>query len=99
MLRSAVQDRRVHKRRPHVRLQDPSCRRRVLPGKDSRNGGLDINTPLRQDHQNSVSGQFCDPHRPALMSLGVKRIDPALDAGIDFSREFEVAKATRSSGT
>jgi hypothetical protein len=91
-----MQDRRVHKRRPHVWLQDRSCRRRVLPGKDSRSGGLDINNPVRQDHQRSVPGQFCDLHRLALMSLGVQRIDPALDAGVDFSRDFAVAKATRA---
>jgi Flp pilus assembly protein TadD len=59
-------------------------------------GGLDINNPARKYQLKSLPGQFSGLYLLALMYTGVKRIDPALDAGVDFSREFEVAKATRT---
>lgn len=60
-------------------------------------GGLDINNAARKYSLKSLPGQFSGLHLLALMYVGIKRIDPAMDAGVDFSREYEVAMASRSS--
>lgn len=60
-------------------------------------GGLDINNPTRKYSLKSLPGQFSGLHLLAVMYVGIKRIDPAMDAGVDFSREYEVALASRSS--
>ncbi len=54
--------------------------------------GLDINDSSKKYSLRSLPGTFSGLHLVALMYSGMQLIDPSIDAGIDFSREFAEAK-------
>ena len=55
--------------------------------------GLDINDPEQKYTLKSLSGKFSGLHLLAIMYTGFRQIDPSVDVGADFSREFEAAGA------
>lgn len=63
----------------------------ALKGQD----GLDINNPDQKYTLNSLPGTFSGLHLVSIMYTGFKQIDPTMDAGIDFQREYEAALAMR----
>ena len=54
--------------------------------------GLDINDSSKKYSLRSLPGTFSGLHLVALMYSGMQLIDPSIDAGVDFSREFAEAK-------
>jgi Flp pilus assembly protein TadD len=54
-------------------------------------GGLDINDPAEKYTLEALPGRFCGLHLLAIMYAAFRQIDPALDAGVDFSAEYEAA--------
>lgn len=56
-------------------------------------GGLDINDPEQKYSLKSLPGQFSGLHLLALMYTAFQQIDPTVDAGVDFSKEYAAAKA------
>jgi tetratricopeptide (TPR) repeat protein len=55
--------------------------------------GLDINNPEQKYALKTLPGNFSGLHLVAIMYAGFKQLDPSLDGGIDFSAEYEAAKA------
>lgn len=55
-------------------------------------GGLDINDPAQQYALKSMVGHFSGLQLVAYMYVGLKQLDPDADAGIDLSKEYEMAK-------
>lgn len=55
--------------------------------------GLDMNDSAQKYQLRSLEGEFSGLHLVCLMYAGFKVLDPTLDAGIDLTKEFEVAKA------
>lgn len=53
--------------------------------------GLDINDPGKRYSLASLPGDFSGLQLVAMMYTGLRQMDPSLDAGIDFSAEFEIA--------
>ena len=58
--------------------------------------GLDINDPTQKYTLRSLPGNFSGLELLALMYTGFRQIDPGVDAGIDFVKEYEAALALRS---
>jgi tetratricopeptide (TPR) repeat protein len=54
--------------------------------------GLDINDPTPKYDLKSMEGKFSGLQLVAYMYVGFKQIDPTMDAGIDFSKEYQEAK-------
>ena len=54
--------------------------------------GLDINDSSKKYSLRSLPGTFSGLQLVALMYSGMQLIDPSIDAGVDFSREFAEAK-------
>ena len=54
-------------------------------------GGLDINDPERKYTLRSLSGEFSGLQLASYMYVGIKRIDPNQDAGIDLDEEYSNA--------
>jgi tetratricopeptide (TPR) repeat protein len=59
--------------------------------------GLDINDPAKKYTLKSMPGNFSGLYLVSLMYTGFRMIDPALDTGIDLSKEF--AEAERLAGS
>lgn len=55
--------------------------------------GLDINDPAKKYSLRSLPGSFSGLQLVCLMYTGMQLIDPSVDAGMDLSREFAVAKS------
>ena len=53
--------------------------------------GFDINNPSKKYKLKSLPGEFTGLQLVAYMYVGLKMVDPSLDSGIDFSREYEHA--------
>ena len=53
--------------------------------------GLDINDPSSRYHLQSLQGEFTGLQLVAYMYVGLKEVAPQMDAGIDFSKEHEIA--------
>jgi len=60
--------------------------------------GLDINDPEQKYTLRSLPGQFSGLHLVSYMYAGFREIDPSLDTGADFSREYEQALQMRKMG-
>lgn len=56
--------------------------------------GLNINDPNSRYHLKSLQGEFTALELLAYMYVGLKDVAPQMDAGIDFSREYEMALQT-----
>jgi tetratricopeptide (TPR) repeat protein len=54
--------------------------------------GLDINDPAQKYELKTLPGQFSGLHLLAIMYAAFRQIDPSLDTGADFSREYEMAQ-------
>jgi tetratricopeptide (TPR) repeat protein len=54
--------------------------------------GLDIHNPAQKYTLKSLPGAFSGMHLVCLMYTGSRMIEPGLDSGIDFSREYEEAE-------
>ena len=57
--------------------------------------GLDINDPEQKYTLKSLSGTFSGLHLLALMYTAFKQIDPTMDCGADFSKEYAMAESTQ----
>ncbi len=55
-------------------------------------GGLDINDPAERYTLKSIPGKFSGLQLVSFMYTGFRMIDPTLDIGIDFSREYAEAE-------
>lgn len=53
--------------------------------------GLDINDPEKKYTLKSLSGEFTGLQLVSYMYVGIKRIDPNQDAGIDLAKEYAMA--------
>lgn len=53
--------------------------------------GLDINNPTPTYTLKSLRGNFTGLHLLAMMFTALRQMDPALDAGVDFTVEFDAA--------
>lgn len=54
--------------------------------------GLDINDPSPKYRLQSLAGEFTGLQLSALMYVGLKRIAPQMDAGVDLSKEYDEAE-------
>lgn len=54
--------------------------------------GLDINDPTQKYTLKTLPGTFSGLHLLAIMYTAFRQIDPSLDSGADFSREYEIAQ-------
>jgi tetratricopeptide (TPR) repeat protein len=54
-------------------------------------GGLDINNPDRRYTLKSIQGEFTGLQLLSYMFVGLKQINPPLDPGIDFEKEYQAA--------
>ena len=54
-------------------------------------GGLDINDPEKKYTLKSLDGEFTGLQLVSYMYVGIKRIDPNQDAGIDLAEEYSMA--------
>jgi len=54
--------------------------------------GLDINSPDQKYRLRTLPGQFSGLHLVCLMYAGFKIINPSLDIGMDFAKEYQMAK-------
>ncbi|MEI6715593.1 MAG: tetratricopeptide repeat protein [Verrucomicrobiota bacterium] len=57
--------------------------------------GLDINDPTAKYELKSLPGKFSGLHLLAYLYAGLQQVAPGKDAGIDFSKEYEMAKQMR----
>jgi hypothetical protein len=57
--------------------------------------GLDINDPTKRYELKSLPGTFSGLHLLAIMYTAFGQMDPSLDSGIDFSKEYQAAMALR----
>ena len=55
--------------------------------------GLDINDPSQKYQLKSLPGNFSGLHLSAIMYTAFHQMDPSLDSGIDYSREYDAALA------
>lgn len=54
--------------------------------------GLDINDPAQKYSLKTLPGSFSGLHLLSIMYAAFRQIDPTLDSGTDFSREYEMAQ-------
>lgn len=54
--------------------------------------GLDVNDPAQKYSLKTLPGQFSGLHLLAIMYAAFRQIDPTLDSGADFAREYEMAQ-------
>lgn len=54
--------------------------------------GLDINNPDKTYRLKTLPGEYSGLHLLAIMHAGTKIIDPKADTGVDFDKEFAMAK-------
>lgn len=60
--------------------------------------GLDINDPSQKYQLKSMPGEFSGLQLSAIMYTAFHQMDPTLDPGIDFSKEYDAALAFRTGG-
>ncbi len=60
--------------------------------------GLDINDPTAKYELKSLPGKFSGLHLLAYLYAGLQQVAPGKDAGVDFSKEYEVARQLRAPG-
>lgn len=60
------------------------------------NSGLEINDPAQKYQLKSLPGDFSGLHLVAIMYTAFRQMDPSLNAGIDFSKEYEAALSFRA---
>lgn len=60
--------------------------------------GLDINDPSKEYELQSLPGKFSGLHLLSIMYAAFRQLDPTLDAGVDFSKEYAAAMAFRAVG-
>jgi len=60
--------------------------------------GLDVNNPDRKYRLKSLPGEFSGLHLVSIMYVGFRRIDPSVDVGMDFAREYVAARNLFDSG-
>ncbi len=60
--------------------------------------GLDINDPSEKYQLKSLPGKFSGLHVLAIMYTAFRQMDPSLDSGVDFSKEYEAALVFRTGG-
>ena len=53
--------------------------------------GLKVNDPEPQYHLRLVPGDFSGLQIVCMMHVGLKQLDPSMDAGMDLDREYEAA--------
>lgn len=53
--------------------------------------GFDINSPEQKYTLTSMDGNFSGLHLVCYMYVGIQKIEPSLDAGIDLSSEYKIA--------
>ena len=53
--------------------------------------GLDINEPEKKYTLKSLGGEFTGLQLVSYMYVGLKRVDPNQDAGIDLAKEYSMA--------
>lgn len=53
--------------------------------------GLDINDPVTKYKLKSIPGRFSGLHLVSIMYAAFRQMDPTIDAGVDFSDEYEAA--------
>jgi Flp pilus assembly protein TadD len=58
--------------------------------------GLDINNPEKKYPLKSLPGKYSGLHMVSMMYAAFQEIAPGTDVGIDFSREYQAAKAMRN---
>lgn len=58
--------------------------------------GLDINDPSKRYELKSLPGTFSGLHLLAIMFTAFRQMDPSLDSGVDFSKEYQAAMAFRA---
>jgi predicted Zn-dependent protease len=58
--------------------------------------GLDINNPEKKYALKSLPGKYSGLHLVSMMYVAFQEISPGTDVGIDFSREYQAAKAMRN---
>jgi tetratricopeptide (TPR) repeat protein len=58
--------------------------------------GLDINNPEKKYALKSLPGNYSGLHMVSMMYAAFQEIAPGTDVGIDFSREYQAAKAMRN---
>jgi len=54
--------------------------------------GLEINDPTPKYRLRTLPGEFSGLHALAIMYTAFKQIDPTMDSGVDFSREYDAAQ-------
>ncbi|MGC9261278.1 MAG: tetratricopeptide repeat protein [Phycisphaerae bacterium] len=54
--------------------------------------GLDVNSPDQKYRLRTLPGQFSGLHLVCLMYAAFKIINPSMDIGMDFSKEYQMAK-------
>lgn len=59
-----------------------------------RDGGLDLADPAPKYSLRSMPGRFCGLQLLAIMYAAFRQIDPTIDVGADFLREYELARGT-----
>jgi hypothetical protein len=57
--------------------------------------GLDIHDPKARYRLQSLPGDYSGLHLVSMMYAAFKQIDPSVEAGIDFGREYEAALALK----
>lgn len=55
--------------------------------------GLDINNPDQKYTLKTLPGKFSGLHLLAIMYAGFRQIDPTVDAGVDFAKEYAMAES------
>ncbi len=60
--------------------------------------GLDINDPETKYRLKSLPGEFSGLHLSAIMYTAFRQVDPKLDTGLDYSKEYEMAAAMKLPG-
>lgn len=54
--------------------------------------GLDINDPSKTYRLKTLPGEYSGLHLLAIMHAGVRMFDPKADTGVDFDKEFAMAR-------
>jgi hypothetical protein len=57
--------------------------------------GLDIDDPAPKYTLRALPGRYCGLNLLAILYAALRRIDPTIDVGADFLREYEIAQAAQ----
>lgn len=61
--------------------------------------GLDINDPMPKYQLKSLPGNFSGLNLSAIMYAAFRQMEPSLNTGIDYSKEYDAAAALRGAGS